>query len=1178
MTDASGPEVTRWKPVRAGIRNVWEYDDQVFAFADGRLILRGPNGSGKSNALALLFPFLLDGTMSAAAMDPFAGGRSMRSLLLGVVKDDDARSGRFRHDQRLGYVWLELARTDAEGTHHVTVGCGARATAQRDATSWFFVTSRRVGVDLDLAPGNEPLPRGRLVEVLGPDAVADTAEDHRAAVDRALFGFGPDRHRKLVGLIRVLRRPQLAGRLDPELLSTVLSEGLAALSPAVLDDVAASLDDLEATQRELEELRVTRAVVDAFVPVYQRYLVNEAAERVGAALAAAERRGRARRDRRDAQDDVEASEAALAANTEARRQAEQAARAADAERMAVIESPAYRDAASLREVTEAAVTAEASERGARRRRDQARAAADAARGDADAAATAATDAGAAASRSLTAVLDAADRADAPWTLSLDEAADPDRLESGARVVERARRDDLREVRRALEAREAAARDHAQAERAASAALAAADAATDEARAAGEAREAARERLRQATVAWADAAPGLDAAGRGELVEAVARVGAVGEPDLAVRYRTLVAAEREALVTAATRSEDRGRALADQIQVLEDERERTASEVDPGPEPPAWRRAERAGRPGAPLWACCDFAADLDPQDAAGIEAASGRPPACSTPGWHRRTAGRRRADTTRCCSTPGYPAIGLTRAAWRAIAPSPGAATLAEVLVPLPPDGSGLAPERVVEVLAGIGLGALGVAVDRDGRFTLGPLRGRAGQDAPQFIGATARAERRRRRLAEIDSERAERARLVAAEEAEAARLARARAALDEAEEQAPSTIEVGEATAAAAAAEARARSEAGVAARAAAAEAEAAATLGGLSDRLRAVATERRLEPTAEALDEVGELLGLLSRSVARAVGDRRLALERQARADGEHGRAEGAAAVLAEREEEWRAASAEAAGRRSRADTLQQQVGAEARAAEARLARAEQALEASRVEGRRLEAGRDELSEAHGRAQRSVEAAEEDLASAEAALVGAGHHLDVLRRQDLLAVLVPAPQVAAAAAEGEGATGTSADDPRMRPCAPRAPSNLWHPRSRSPRRTSRRGCRTPWGGAGPTRRSWPGPARPSTRPGSGCSTTSTTPTTRPWPATTRSRSWRSPPRAGRSPWPGWPRSWRPPRSGWSSTSPRATGRCSSGTCSTRCPTSCAACWAMPPSSSTASTGPWPGPAPPVG
>ena len=32
----------RWRPARAGIRNIWEYDDQIFDFADGRLVLRGP--------------------------------------------------------------------------------------------------------------------------------------------------------------------------------------------------------------------------------------------------------------------------------------------------------------------------------------------------------------------------------------------------------------------------------------------------------------------------------------------------------------------------------------------------------------------------------------------------------------------------------------------------------------------------------------------------------------------------------------------------------------------------------------------------------------------------------------------------------------------------------------------------------------------------------------------------------------------------------------------------------------------------------------------------------------------------------------------------------------------------------------------------------------------------------
>ena len=98
----------RWRPARAGIRNIWEYDDQIFDFADGRLVLRGANGSGKSNALALLVPFLLDGVMAAYRMDSLSGGRSMKTLLLCLAEDE--RSNRFRHEQRTGYVWLEFQR------------------------------------------------------------------------------------------------------------------------------------------------------------------------------------------------------------------------------------------------------------------------------------------------------------------------------------------------------------------------------------------------------------------------------------------------------------------------------------------------------------------------------------------------------------------------------------------------------------------------------------------------------------------------------------------------------------------------------------------------------------------------------------------------------------------------------------------------------------------------------------------------------------------------------------------------------------------------------------------------------------------------------------------------------------------------------------------------------------
>ena len=41
----------RFRLSRAGILNIWQYDDQVFAFAGGRLLLRGANGAGKSQTL-----------------------------------------------------------------------------------------------------------------------------------------------------------------------------------------------------------------------------------------------------------------------------------------------------------------------------------------------------------------------------------------------------------------------------------------------------------------------------------------------------------------------------------------------------------------------------------------------------------------------------------------------------------------------------------------------------------------------------------------------------------------------------------------------------------------------------------------------------------------------------------------------------------------------------------------------------------------------------------------------------------------------------------------------------------------------------------------------------------------------------------------------------------------------
>ena len=37
-----------YKPTRIGLINFWLYDEEIFEFEDGKLLLRGTNGSGKS--------------------------------------------------------------------------------------------------------------------------------------------------------------------------------------------------------------------------------------------------------------------------------------------------------------------------------------------------------------------------------------------------------------------------------------------------------------------------------------------------------------------------------------------------------------------------------------------------------------------------------------------------------------------------------------------------------------------------------------------------------------------------------------------------------------------------------------------------------------------------------------------------------------------------------------------------------------------------------------------------------------------------------------------------------------------------------------------------------------------------------------------------------------------------
>jgi uncharacterized protein (TIGR02680 family) len=842
----------RFRPTRAGLRNVWEYDDAVFHFAGGRMIFRGPNGSGKSNALALLFPFVLDGRAGATHMDPHGGGRNLKSLLLCQRRGDGPR--RYEFESRVGYVWLELCRDTLTGPRFVTIGVGARATSARDAETWFFVTDRRVGVDLDLVPEGVPLTRGGLIAALGnrlpppvdanaaatpvvappppapddgldedaaetddepPDdelegdvaapgqpgrrgrrrlvspCVFDTIEDYQAAVDRALFGMGVDRLRKLVNLVLVLRRPHLAKQLDLDGLSAALSEALSPLADAVIETVAAAFEDLDRIRARLKELRAAVAAVNEALPWYRDYLRTEARARALGLVAAERAALAARRQHQQAERDLSAAAAFVLELEQAQETARVEQRHAAGHLRGLEQSAEYKAVLALDDlaalVSSREVAVRATEDGLAEAEQDADGAADEhqrAAEEAEAAAgvlaargrglaTSAIAAGIGAGEGVGAVphLTDADRIDL-------SGFDPDDLRRRIDTTRRQRAAELRRVqqaidraRRAEDALAAARRREAEAEERLRAVL-------GRRQAAAEAVDAARAALAASMAAWIEAAR-VDAStwnvpADADLSPVVETLGADSAP-LARAAAGLLAADRNEAAAEHRDAQRRQQDLAGEAAALHAERERVATEADHdrGPRRAQTRPADRAGRAGAPLFACCDFADHLDTADRAGLEAAleaAGLLDAWVSPG------GLADPDALDAFAIPA----GAV----------PDGPRLSTVLVPAPAPDSSLDAATVSGVLDRLAIGSFHPldGVGTDGRFRLGVLAGRYAKEHAEYIGAAARAGRRRRELARVDAElerlASERQAAIAAEAA----AARRRAALDQLVEGLPPT------------------------------------------------------------------------------------------------------------------------------------------------------------------------------------------------------------------------------------------------------------------------------------------------------------------------------------------------------------------------------------------------------
>ena len=861
----------RFRPTRAGVINVWDYVDEEWMFADGRLALRGHNGSGKTKALEVLFPFVLDGVADSRRLDPFSGeNRTMKSNLLYRGQESE-----------YGYVWMEFTRSapaalstefsrgglggssPRANTETVTLIIGMRAHRNTDGVRMsFYVTGRRLGADFGLlSADSRPLTERQLRAVLEPDAWRKTATEYRDLLDARLFGLGRERYAQLLDLLLALRRPLLAKDLNPVKVSDTLTAGLSPVDEYLVQQAARDFENLAAVQKLFDDLTAAHGAVRDFLAHYTAYLrahvrfqLDRVQARTDAAAGHAEKITEA------------ASTYRRAVEAERQAEAERNARRGEGEtlqgRLAGLKnSEEYKAQGRIEDKRREMLAGAREVAGHRGRLDRDRREL----GEVEAAARKlgrrAAEARIGAERYARDLADAAQRSGiADDGFGPVDSGDDLMVTARARVA--ARRDDVGEIRGLLEAirkakdkrgfleqdlgrQETAEHEQEQAGAAAAARLA-------------RHRQAAAAELAAWTGRWAGPALGPDAAEA--LAEALDHIGEPGATSLTEVFDGRTAESQAATITSRAHLETDLREVRERLAGLRAEREAVAAEQDDAPPASDLRLARRDERPGAPLWRLVRFANGVGDAEAAAVEGAlygAGLLTAWvhSDPALTQAALAAAEADGY---LIPSAPVSGRT---------------LASILVPEEQDH---VPSAVITaVLRSVALtddiaGAAIPAVSTKAQFSYGVHAGARPKVAPEYIGATNRANRRRARLAEYDELIAASA---AGQQRVAAELDRAAALLEDfrrARRELPDTRPVAQAADAVgthAALLARARDETAAARTALDA---AIAQVDARTRQLRQAAAERRMPTAAEQVDAIARAAAEFENAAAQLHAER--------------------------------------------------------------------------------------------------------------------------------------------------------------------------------------------------------------------------------------------------------------------------------------------------------------------
>lgn len=765
--DLPTPTRNRWQQLRGGVVNMWEFDVEEYWCADGRAQFVGGNETGKSTLMTLTTLIMLAGSLDRSNIDTF--GQQHKSFRYYLEPTDGPKDRRDTSAQtNRGWTWVEYARlADGVPEYFTTLLYGQTKRAVADLPrTWLTCTGgARVRDGITLVHGQSVRTPSDIADVPGlvkhPNGSA-----YKQAVSTGLFGFTePDRIESTIGMLKLLRTPQLGQLLDPTWFTDQMRQALPRIDQTEINELAEGWDQLDRLARDRDSAAEARDAVKSYlrrgwIP-WADVVLRRAADELAAATTEFDN---VTRRFRDAEQTLANAEKHL---TEIRRQRNEARRSWDdlaAEYDTLIKSRAYLDAqaatdrveAMSREAAKAAARAgdlaaelKAAHATAERSAEQltkAEAEARGARKNRDAAAETCAKAFEAAGLPAAAGWATAGDVDRLQVASTERRTHVNKLRQLIRVTDRAEaehrnRDSLLAEATGREIARGEAVD--QADRAAAAAL---------------------QELSDALEAWVVRLPEdvPSAELREQWLAAVTTEASAVHPRALLRGRIgadWVVPATEPLTSAAGAARSNAEQRTRQARDLQAQAADREKETDPTPSPPpGWVRRTRrpAGEPtaGAPLWRMLDPAPGVDSDTLARIEAAlagAGLLDAWVTPDqvW---IAERDGDDAVIALTDATFTEADRTQAG--ATGAPDGPRTLGRVLVAAAGPLAGAA-ERILRTVAYTDKGGAlsGVyAISSDGRWRTPVTSGRAApeHEGASLLGAAARAAARQRQVAAL--------------------------------------------------------------------------------------------------------------------------------------------------------------------------------------------------------------------------------------------------------------------------------------------------------------------------------------------------------------------------------------------------------------------------------------------